>query len=126
MNMVEKSGVTVWYDGSCSLCKCEINFMRKLDKLGVLQFVNVVNTESQCPINTVDLLARFHAQENGRLLSGAAAFAAMWRAIPILRPLGLAARNRWMLAGLERLYTLFLRYRPRLQRFFIWLEGRKT
>ena len=27
------------------------------------------------------------------MLSGAAAFAAMWRAIPLLRPLGLAARS---------------------------------
>ncbi len=29
----------------------------------------------------------------GRLLSGAAAFAGMWRAIPMLRPLELAART---------------------------------
>ena len=28
------------------------------------------------------------------MLSGAAAFAAMWRAIPVLRPLGLLARGQ--------------------------------
>jgi hypothetical protein len=49
-------------------------------------------------------------------LSGAAAFAAMWRAIPLLRPIGLAAQNRVILALLERSYRLFLRIRPRLQR----------
>ena len=61
------------------------------------------------------LLARVHATENGRLLSGAAAFAAMWRAIPLLRPLGLAARIPWVLAALERAYRVFLRLRPQLQ-----------
>ena len=63
-----------------------------------------------------DLLARFHASEDGQLLSGAAAFAAMWRAIPLLRPIGLAARLPWVLALLERCYVRFLRFRPRLQR----------
>src|SRR3712207_2645370 len=56
----------------------------------------------------------------------AAAFAAMWRAVPLLRPLGLAARNRFVLAGLERLYGLFLRVRPRLQRAARRLEARSA
>ncbi len=64
------------------------------------------------------MLARFHAMENGELLSGAAAFAAMWRAIPLLWPLGMAAR----LPGAERLlnwaYGHFLKIRPRLQGMF--------
>ena len=100
--------------------------MRKLDKLGAIKFIDILGIGNVCPLSPIDLLARFHAEENGRLLSGAAAFAAMWRAIPMLRPFGLAARNRWMLAGLERLYSLFLRHRPRLQRLVIWLEGRKA
>ena len=53
---------------------------------------------------------------DGKLLSGAAAFAAMWRALPLLRPLGLAARWRPFLAVLEGGYLLFLRVRPRLQK----------
>ena len=44
-----------------------------------------------------------------------AAFAAMWRAIPLLRPFGLAARNPLALRGLEALYVRFLKFRPRLQ-----------
>jgi hypothetical protein len=36
----------------------------------------------------------------------------MWRAIPLLRPLGLAARNKRVLRLLERLYVGFLRVRP--------------
>ena len=52
------------------------------------------------------------------MLSGAAAFAAMWRAIPLLRPFGLLARNRVVLAGLERLYLRFLAVRPALRK--VW------
>ncbi len=98
--------------------------MRKLDRQRVISFVDVRSTNSVCPLDPAELLARFHVQENGTMLSGAAAFAAMWRAIPVLRPLGLAARNPWVLAALERLYILFLKHRPKLQRIASWLETR--
>ncbi|RZM33391.1 MAG: DUF393 domain-containing protein [Sphingomonas sp.] len=75
------------------------------------------------PIDRSAMLARFHAREGDRMLSGAAAFAAMWRAIPVLRPLGLAARNPVVLAGLERVYGAFLRVRPRLQSFARKMEN---
>ncbi|HZF44214.1 MAG TPA: DUF393 domain-containing protein [Sphingomonadaceae bacterium] len=109
------STLTVWHDGSCPLCRREIALMRRLDRRGAIRFVDATTAQA-CPIDRADLLARFHAMENGRLLSGAAAFAAMWRAIPLLRPLGLAARAPLVLAVLERLYVAFLRVRPRLQR----------
>lgn len=99
--------------------------MRTLDKTNAINFIDVTSPSSICPMTPAELLARLHAEENGTMLSGAAAFAAMWRAIPLLRPLGLAARNRWVLAGLERLYSVFLRHRPKFQRFFTWLD-RKT
>ena len=111
------SRLTVWHDGSCPLCRREIALMRRLDRRGRIAFVDASgDTGLSCPLDRADLLARFHARENGALLSGAAAFAAMWRAIPLLRPLGLLARNRLVLAVLERAYRLFLRMRPRLQR----------
>ena len=66
--------------------------------------------------DTLYSLARFHAREDGVMLSGAAAFAAMWRAIPILALLGRLARSRIVLATLEWLYLAFLKVRPRLQR----------
>jgi predicted DCC family thiol-disulfide oxidoreductase YuxK len=105
-----------WYDGACPLCMREIALMRRLDKRGAITFVDVADESVSCPIDRNVLLARFHVSENGIIFSGAAAFAAMWRAIPLLRPLGLAARNPIILAGLERAYLLFLRIRPRLQR----------
>ena len=107
----------VWYDGSCPLCRREIALMRWLDRRRRIDFVDVGDPGAAgCPVDRATLLARFHAREDGVTLSGAAAFAAMWRAIPILRPAGLLARNRTVLAVLERLYVRFLRVRPRLQR----------
>ena len=92
--------------------------LRRLDRRQAIRFIDVSNPRAgeHCPIDRSALLARFHAEEGGRLLSGAAAFAAMWRAIPLLRPLGLAARNQLVLRLLERLYLRFLTIRPWLQR----------
>jgi predicted DCC family thiol-disulfide oxidoreductase YuxK len=110
------SRLTVWYDGDCPLCRREIALMRRLDRRGAIEFIDATDGDASCPIDRRDLLARFHAREDGHLLSGAAAFAAMWRAIPILRPLGLAARQPIVLGLLERVYIGFLRVRPKLQR----------
>jgi predicted DCC family thiol-disulfide oxidoreductase YuxK len=110
------SALSVWYDGDCPLCRREIAIMRRLDRRGRIDFVDASGPAS-CPVDRAELLARFHAMEDGRLLSGAAAFAAMWRAIPVLRPVGLLARNRVVLNLLERAYLRFLVVRPRLQRW---------
>jgi predicted DCC family thiol-disulfide oxidoreductase YuxK len=108
--------VTVWYDGACPLCLREIALMRRLDRRGAIRFVDA-QAGRDCPLDAQTLLARFHAQEpGGPLVSGAAAFAAMWRAIPVLRPFGLLAQLpplRWLL---DRCYLAFLRIRPWLQR----------
>lgn len=112
--------VKVWFDGACPLCLREIALMRRLDKRGAIIFVDVAaGADPSCPIDRAQLLARFHAEEDGVVHSGAAAFAAMWRAIPLLRPLGLAARNGAVLRVLEAAYVQFLKVRPRLQRFFV-------
>lgn len=108
--------LVVWYDGGCPLCTREIAVMRKLDWRRAIKFLDVSPADAVCPINRQELLERFHARENGIMLSGAAAFAAMWRAIPLLAPLGWAARNRIVLATLEKLYLRFLTIRPGLQR----------
>ncbi|MCL7464290.1 DUF393 domain-containing protein [Phaeovulum sp. NW3] len=108
--------VTVWYDGACPLCAREIALMRRLDRRGAIRFVDACDPASPCPLDRAQIMARFHAAEGGRLVSGAAAFAAMWRAIPVLRPLGIVAGWPGVRLLFEAAYRLFLRLRPRLQR----------
>lgn len=109
--------LTVWFDGGCPLCTREIALMRRLDRRGAIAFVDLEG-DGACPLDRAAMLARFHAQERGGpIVDGAAAFAAMWRAIPPLRPLGLAARWRPLLWLLEKAYLVGLRIRPRLQQW---------
>lgn len=115
-NKQPSPNVTVWYDSECPLCIREISLMRRLDRRGAIDFVSIQGATG-CPISTDELMKRFHAQERGEpIVSGAAAFAAMWRAIPVLRPLGLLARVPPVLWILERLYRGFLVLRPWMQR----------
>ena len=116
MDNTNSPRVTVWYDNDCPLCVREIRLMRRLDRRQAIDFVSIQDGTG-CPISTAELMKRFHAQERGQpIVSGAAAFAAMWRAIPVLRPLGLLARFRPVLWILERMYRGFLVVRPWLQR----------
>ncbi len=108
--------VTVWFDSQCPLCVREIALMKRLDRRGAIDFVDLYGARD-CPVDSAELLRRFHAREHGQpVVSGAAAFAAMWRAIPVLRPLGLLAKFPPVLWLLEGAYRLFLLVRPRLQR----------
>ncbi|MEN3794305.1 DUF393 domain-containing protein [Fulvimarina sp. MAC3] len=115
--------LTVWYDGSCPLCRQEIALLRRLDRRGAIRFVDAIGSEQEgCPLDRSELLRRFHALEEGRILSGAAAFAAVWRAVPVLRPLGLVFQGRIALAMLEKCYLVFLKVRPALQAVIRRLE----
>ena len=91
--------------------------MRRLDTRGAITFIDAAEPGvDACPLERKALLARFHAREGDKMLSGAAAFAAMWRAVPLLRPVGLLARSPAVLRVLEVAYIGFLRVRPSLQR----------
>jgi predicted DCC family thiol-disulfide oxidoreductase YuxK len=69
-------------------------------------------------------MARFHVQkESGELLSGAAAFVALWQVMPGWRWLGRLGSLPGITPVLEVFYKGFLRIRPRIQRLVRGLEG---
>ena len=117
-SLIVPSRVTVWYDGACPLCVREIALMRRLDKAKRLHFIDADDPGAVCPVDRKLALSRLHAREDGRLLSGAAAFAAMWRVIPQLRWLGLAAQVPPVGWALEGGYRAFLIVRPAVQQLF--------
>lgn len=108
--------IAVWFDSGCPLCTREVAIMRRLDWFNRVDFIDIYTAES-CPLDPLLLLQRFHAQEtHGSIVSGAEAFAALWRHLPLLRPLGEFARIPLVLNGLERAYCKFLVFRPTLQK----------
>ena len=83
-------------------------------------FADVSDTTLALPSGTTreQLMARFHVRgSDGRLLSGAQAFLALWAALPGWRWLALAGQLPGAAWAMERLYRFFLRWRPALQRW---------
>ena len=120
--------LTVLYDGACPLCRREIGVYRGLRPQhpdSPVCFADVSDASLALPPDTTreQLLARFHVRsQDGRLLSGAQAFLALWAALPGWRWLALVGRLPGMAWVMERSYLLFLRWRPMLQRWASRLE----
>jgi predicted DCC family thiol-disulfide oxidoreductase YuxK len=112
--------LTVLYDGACPLCRREIGVYRGLPSSTPLCFADVSDTALPLPPGTTreQLLARFHVRRgDGRLLSGAQAFLALWGQLPGWRWLARVGRVPGGAWAMERVYRLFLRARPMLQRW---------
>jgi predicted DCC family thiol-disulfide oxidoreductase YuxK len=122
--------LTIYFDGSCPLCRREIAFYRRLPGADQLDWLDV---SAGAPLGeglSCDAaMRRFHVREaSGRLLSGGAAFARLWRALPGWRVLGWCLAWPPMSWGLELAYRAFLPWRPRLQRLVRrwWREPEQT
>ena len=112
---------TVYFDGSCSLCRAEIGYYRRKDQDHALCFVDVSETSAVPPegITQERAMKRFHVRaSDGRVLSGAAAFVEVWTRLPRWRWAVRAASLPGALIALEWGYRLFLPVRPFISRFF--------
>lgn len=111
------SPLTVYHDGGCPLCAAEIAHYRKAHGAQALRFIDVSDpaAEPGDDLAREALLARFHVRDaEGRLRSGAAAFATLWRSLPGWRWLGRIVGARPVLPIAEAVYRAFLPLRPRL------------
>ncbi len=112
---------TVYFDGSCSLCRAEIGYYRRKDHDHALCFVDISETNSAPPegITQERAMKRFHVRaSDGRVLSGAAAFVEVWTRLPRWRWAARAASLPGALIALEWGYRLFLPVRPFISRSF--------
>lgn len=113
--------MTIYHDGACPLCRREIAVYKGLTPLAPNQslvFLDVSQPGALLPQNSVrhDYLARFHIQQSdGVVLSGAAAFVALWATLPRWRYLAFIARLPGATPLLELIYRGFLRIRPQMQ-----------
>ncbi|GMG84100.1 hypothetical protein LNKW23_33140 [Paralimibaculum aggregatum] len=104
----------VYYDGDCPVCRREIGWYRAMRGAGGIAWIDIARADAALPEgrDRAALLRRFTiARRDGRLVSGAEAFAALWRGLGPTRLLGRLV-DRQPFRGLgERLYRLFLRLR---------------
>ncbi len=116
--------LTVYYDGACPLCRTEIAHYRGCAGAERVGFVDLAAVETDAPLGPgltcAAARARFHVRDaDGRLSSGAAAFARLWSVLPAWRWLGRLVDLRVFgvrpfLPVAEAAYRLFLPLRPRL------------
>lgn len=120
---------TVYFDGSCPLCRAEIGYYRRTDQAGGLCFVDVSESAAVTPegITRQRAMERFHVRaSDGRVLSGAAAFVEVWIRLPGWRWAVRAASLPGVLAALELGYRMFLPVRPFISRLFGRVLRRKA
>jgi predicted DCC family thiol-disulfide oxidoreductase YuxK len=116
----QPAGLAVFFDGGCPLCRREIDFYRRRAGAEAISWVDIsaVESDSVAPGLTREAaLARFHVRRgDGSLVSGATAFAELWRALPAFRTIGRIAAIPPLPTLLEWAYRVFLPIRPTLQR----------
>jgi predicted DCC family thiol-disulfide oxidoreductase YuxK len=120
--MEANSNLTVLYDGSCPLCNAEIAHYRDIAVDRSISFEDVAANPAfagTCGLTPDAALTRFHVRVGDQILSGAAAFAALWKELPgAWRFLGTVASLPFLSGAFELIYRLFLRVRPHIQRAF--------
>jgi len=103
---------TVYFDGGCPLCRREIAHYRALPGADAIEWVDAAGSdpvELGPGLARDTALARMHVRrKDGSLVSGAAAFAALWSSMPQYARLGRIASRPTVLAILEAGYRGFL------------------
>jgi predicted DCC family thiol-disulfide oxidoreductase YuxK len=113
--MSGQTRLTVYYDGACPVCSREMGFYQRQAGADDIQWVDVATCDPGLLAPQLDrdrALARLHVRrEDGELVDGTAAFAAIWRQLPRLSMLGVIASWRPIGIALELGYGAFLRLR---------------
>jgi len=114
--MTAPAACTVYYDGACPLCRREIGHYQRRAAAAGIRWVDASACDDGAlggDLSRTQALARLHVRAaDGSLVSGAAAFAAIWTQVPGYGWLAAAASRRPVLRLLDALYAGFLRLRP--------------
>nr|WP_315486753.1 DUF393 domain-containing protein [uncultured Undibacterium sp.] len=107
---------TIYFDGACPLCSKEIATYQTWRGANRIEWIDA----SRCSelalgaeLERTQALVKLHARdENGMLVSGAAAFVMMWRQLPALKWITPCFGHASVIHALDYLYEGFLKIRP--------------
>ena len=115
---MQSDKLTIYHDGTCALCRKEIDFYRRQLGAERLAFVDAADPVEQAlgrGLTKPAAMARFHVRlPDGRLISGAAGFAAVWAQLPRFHWAASLARCPGVMPVLDFTYRLFLPLRPHI------------
>lgn len=107
--------LTLYYDGGCPVCTREIGFYQRRRGADRIHWVNLAQCEDGelgTDLSREAAYSRLQARlPDGRLVSGARAFAALWQNLPAFRLAGRIAALPGIVQALEWGYRGFLRVR---------------
>ena len=108
--------VRCFHDGDCPLCKAEVKAMKRLDRDGAIEWVDIVRDQAaldSAGISYKQAMDRIHViDENRQLQTGARAFLVLWKRLPYYRRLAVLVETLPGLVPLmECAYRLFAYYR---------------
>ncbi len=109
----------IYYDGSCPLCTAEVNYYASTAGGSKLNLVDVSSggADLRSDLTVEDAMSRFHVRKpDGELVSGAKAFAEVWRVVPGWTRASRLARMPGVLPVMGVLYRGFLVVRPAMSR----------
>ena len=121
----------VFFDGSCPMCVREVAVYRRASPADIMWHdlssptLDIPVEHSGYQPSRTDLLKRFHVYNHqGRWLHGAAAFVCLWQKLaPVWRMLASIGRLPGGLWLMDAVYELFLKVRPRMQRWALsWIR----
>ena len=108
----------VYFDGSCPLCRAEIDHYSRQEGADALLFYDISEGVPE-DLTREHAMARFHVRNiDETLVSGAAAFISIWRVLPNWRWAARVATLPGMMNFLEVTYRMFLPVRPVLSAMF--------
>ncbi len=113
---VSNTKVTCFHDGECPICNIEINAMKKLDKAGNINWVDITHDKAalaKVGLTYKQAMDRMHIiDENQQLQSGVIGFLHVWKQLPYYRCIAPIIENVPLLLPLmEFFYRIFARYR---------------
>lgn len=117
---MNKTNLTVYFDGLCHLCSREIEHYRKMKGAERIQFVDITGSSFDAAKEGLDpkrVHKTLHARdESGKMHLGVDAFVQIWERLDSLSWLAATAKLKPVHLALRGAYALFALARPWLPR----------